>query len=602
MIPITALWAALLAVATSVSGVSIVPANDRTEVVIEVDGPVTYNTFTLSNPARLVVDMTGARQKLPQSRFAGINRGGVVGLRASQFQPNVARIVLDLAKPVEYTVKQEGNRILISFPNPAGEFSPWHSGGSVSAMATKAAPTASDAAPSPDVTRIDTGTPIRPLDSASEPVATASIAPPVAQPVVRPSKPRITIYFQNTPIDEVIAAFAEFSGRSIVMGAGITGTVNADIRNQEWDVALDALLPLYGLAAQEMESGIIRVDKVENMREQEKLEELLTRSFTIKYATVDSIMPAIQGLLSERGKVTRNSATNTLIVTDGRSVIEGRVAPMIEQLDKRTAQVTIAAKIIFVDRTAIEELGIVYDIKDTRGNQFNSITTGAVDVDGDGVFDIDMGNDDAVLLRGRSIAALGNAKSRLTSPALQVMTSLAMGRHQLINFIDALSELRVTDIQAAPVVTTLDHREAHVQVGEETPVRVVDVGSAGGTGAPPRATVQMKNTGIILRVTPHVTGNQVLLDLHAERSNIAAGPSDAGIIFQKQVSGTQVLVNNGETAVISGLTIIEKTESRSGFPILKDLPLIGRLFRTTIDRESKKDLLIMVTPHIIRED
>jgi type II secretory pathway component GspD/PulD (secretin) len=181
-----------------------------------------------------------------------------------------------------------------------------------------------------------------------------------------------------------------------------------------------------------------------------------------------------------------------------------------------------------------------------------------------------------------------------------MVTSLLLGRHSLITFIDALQSVNLSDIQAAPSITVMDHREARIQVGERTPVRTIDAGAATGNAAV--ATVRTENTGVILRVTPHIVGNsQVMLELHAERSNIAAAPSDLGFTFQTQEAETQVLVDNGETAVIGGLTIIEKTESRAGIPILMDLPIIGALFRQNLQRENKRDLLIMVTPHIVRE-
>jgi type II secretory pathway component GspD/PulD (secretin) len=107
---------------------------------------------------------------------------------------------------------------------------------------------------------------------------------------------------------------------------------------------------------------------------------------------------------------------------------------------------------------------------------------------------------------------------------------------------------------------------------------------------------------VILRVTPHITGDQVLMELHAERSNVGLAPGDIGLTFQTQEANTQVLVRDGETAVIGGLTIIEKSEARSGIPFLMDLPVIGSLFRNTRERENKRDLLIMVTPHIVRSD
>lgn len=557
MTPILALLMALLADPTSVRDVSVRPAEGRTEVVIEFDGAVQVRDFRLSNPERLVIDVTGARQTLPRARYTDIERGGIVSLRVSQYQPEVVRLVFDLKEPVQYSLDNNGGVITLSFPNREGPFAPWHA---------------------------RAGSP--PVSVASAAAAPPAAPTPVSAPPVRRAQPPITIFFKSTPISDVIATFAEFSGRSIVIGQGVSGTVDADIRNQPWDVALAALLAAHGFSAQEMESGIIRVDKIENLREQEKVEELITRPFPIKYASVDSLLPAVQGLLSERGRATTSSATNTIVVTDGRSVVEGRIAPMIEQLDARTPQVDISAKIIFINRTALEQLGVSYELQD-----LNQPIGG-----------MRPGDPTSVLLSGNAIAALGNATidAQVTNPTFSFVSSLVLGRHRLNSFIDALTSVNVADVEARPAVRTLDHREAMVQVGEETPIRVVDVGQGGTT--PPRSNVQFKNTGIILRVTPHVTGNQVLLEVHAERSGIRAmAEADLGFTFDKQATAVQVLVDNGETAVISGLTIVEKTRATIGVPILKNIPVLGALFRKTVDDEEKKDLLIMVTPHIIRE-
>lgn len=586
MTPILALWVALLADPTSVKGVSVVPAEGRTEVVIEFDGAVRVTDFRLRDPERLVIDVTGARQTLPRATFSDIQRGGVRALRVSQYQPEVVRLVLDLREPVEYSLDNNDGVVRVSFPNRQGPFTPWRTGepGSAAPAMTGAAGTAPPIAAPPATTPPATEL------AAVRPEATAQLAArqpaAVPPPPVRRAQPPITIFFKDTPINDVVATFAEFSGRSIVVGQGVSGNVSADIKGQPWDVALAALLAAYGLSAQEMESGIIRVDKIENLREQEKIEELVTRPFTIKYASVDSLLPAVKGLLSNRGTATTSSATNSIVVTDGRSIVEGRIAPMIEQLDARTPQVEIAAKIIFVNRTAMDQLGVSYELQDR-----------ALPIGG-----MRPGTGASVGLTGNAIAALGNATqdARVTGATFQFISTMVLGRYRLNAFIDALTSINAADVEARPVVRTLDHREASVQVGEETPIRVVDVGQGGA--APPRANVQLKNTGIILKVTPHVTGNQVLLEVHAERSGVRLVPeSDIGMVFDKQESKVQVLVNNGETAVISGLTIVEKNNAVLGIPVLKSIPILGALFRKTLTEELKKDLLIMVTPHILRE-
>jgi type IV pilus assembly protein PilQ len=125
--------------------------------------------------------------------------------------------------------------------------------------------------------------------------------------------------------------------------------------------------------------------------------------------------------------------------------------------------------------------------------------------------------------------------------------------------------------------------------------------SATTTGAaPPRATVRFEQTGISLKVTPHVTANrQILMELHAERSNVKPSSVDIGFTFQTQQTDNQMLVSDGETAVIGGLTVTEVTVSKSGIPFLVDLPILGKLFGFTSQSENRRDLLILITPHII---
>jgi type IV pilus assembly protein PilQ len=166
----------------------------------------------------------------------------------------------------------------------------------------------------------------------------------------------------------------------------------------------------------------------------------------------------------------------------------------------------------------------------------------------------------------------------------------------------------VTGVQtcALPIsITTLDNQPAEIWVGERTPLRVVDLGSrdgAGETTSAARATAQLVETGIRLRVTPTITADRrIMMRLHAERSSAQLAATDIGVVFQQQQGTTQLLVRDGETAVIGGLTVTERTESRAGIPILMDIPLLGALFRTTRGREQKRDLLIMVTPRIVED-
>jgi type II secretory pathway component GspD/PulD (secretin) len=143
-----------------------------------------------------------------------------------------------------------------------------------------------------------------------------------------------------------------------------------------------------------------------------------------------------------------------------------------------------------------------------------------------------------------------------------------------------------------------DNHQARIQVGERTPIRVLEP-SAQLQNA--QVNVQFEDTGIILEVTPHVTNNnQILLDLMAERSAINTDvAADLGFTFDKQVGESRLLLSDGETAVIGGLTLSSVTRQETGIPGLMNIPLLGSLFRTTSETEQKQDLIILVTPHIV---
>ena len=204
-----------------------------------------------------------------------------------------------------------------------------------------------------------------------------------------------------------------------------------------------------------------------------------------------------------------------------------------------------------------------------------------------------------VNLTGSSVSAVGNALERLPNPTFEILSTLILGRHTLVTWLEAVQRLELAELQADPVVTVLDHRSARVHVGERTPIRVIDQGAASAAG--PVAQVTTEETGVIVELTPHVVGtNQVLLELHAERSEIQSFSADAGYVFGTSETETEILLDDGETAVISGLTTTDFRNTIQGIPILMNLPLIGPLFRNTFITEEKEDLLIMVTPYIDR--
>jgi type IV pilus secretin PilQ/predicted competence protein len=564
-----------------VTAVSLTPAAGKAEVVVTVQGAVEVRDFMLNTPDRLVLDVVGARLNQTAAMvYDGVNRGGVTNLRYSQFRPDVVRIVLELDGPKSYEIDRSSGAIRVSF-GPAPSFQAWSS---------------TEAGATPDVA----------VDEPAAPAAPALAAVSARAPEVRvvgrvdlltrADEPRITVTWDRASIADVVAGFASFSGRTIIMGKDVKGEVTAEIKNQPWPQAFQAILATQGLSAQEMSGGIIRVDAPATLAALDSLEPLETSLVRINYAQAGSLSKTVESILTKgRGRVVADTASNSLVLTDTRSRIAS-ITDFVRGLDVRTPQLSIQAKIIFVDRTDIEQLGVKYDLGNSnqffnklvqRGNPATPGTTFGRDVN-------------IVDLGGTSVSAIGNADAVITGSALDLIYSTSIGGFSLSTFLSALERTELADIQAEPVISTLDNRQADILVGEETPVRVIDASSGSGNGGVARATVQFKETGIRLTVTPHVTNNrQVLMQLHTERSAVRPlAAADLGFVFSKQKADNQLLVNDGETAVIGGLTVTEVTKSRSGIPLLGSLPIIGKLFSFNSDTENRRDLIILVTPRI----
>ena len=649
------------ATGSTVRTVSVVPTAGRAQVVIGVDASVEVDDFLLESPFRIVVDLKGATLDMAP-RYDRLARGGVTNIRAAQFKPNVVRVVIEMDAAHPYEVTRGEGEVRVAVSGGVAAFDAWHSSERYAARsAAPAAPAASaqpasaqpvpaqsaapakpytyrtDAAPTREAAPNAGTTPDANITSLRAPVDVSAEVPlRLTAPAVVSEQPRITVTYQDADIRDVIAAFASFSGRTIVVGKDVAGTITAEIKNQPWDVALRAILQGQGLAAAEDGlTGIITVDSYKNIAAKQSSEPVTTQLIAVNYASAASLVGTLTNLLAKdcppgngpdaqmnsarncyaRGSVAADTATNTLLITETPSRMNDLLS-YVKSLDVRTPQVAIKAKIIFVNRTDIEELGLSYDLG-TGSDQFFSqlvqridpTTTKPVDTNGDGVPDAFGGgspvNGDRILLGGNALSAIANADARVVNPALKLIFSAALGKFQLTSFLDALQEVRLADLQAEPSIVTLDNRKAEILVGQEIPIRVLDVSTQGqqpGQNAinVPRATVQLKEVGIILSVTPHITNNrQILLKLHAENSDAQLASSDVGFIFGKQRADNQLLVGDGETAVIGGLTVTQVTSSKSGIPLLVDLPIIGRLFGVTRTSEQKRDLLILVTPHII---
>jgi type IV pilus assembly protein PilQ len=565
-----------------VTGVSVLPAPGKAEVVINVRGAVQVRDFMLHAPDRVVVDVVGATLSAHGALYDGVNRGGVVNLRYSQFRPDVVRIVLDLDGAKEYRLTRVNDEVQVSFGSDKG-FAAWSSASGVALAAAAATPA--------DVTA-DTPTP-----PARDPEVLVS-RPASAPSLFRTQQPRITVTWDKASIADVVAGFAAFSGRTIILGKDIKGEVTAEIKNQPWDQAFQAILATQGLSATEMSGGIIRVDAPAALAALDSLEPLESRQVPINYTPLAQITKSVETLLTKgRGRVIADSASSSLIVTDTRSRVDD-ITRFVANLDKKTPQILIKAKIIFVDRTDLDRLGLRYDLG-SANQSYTTLVNRGIPTNGTPFFPPPGENGAGFVdLGGNTLSAIGNASGPVANAALSLVFSTVVGGSTLTSFLSALQQQQLADIQAEPTISTLDNRKADILVGEETPV----------PGAPPAQgsavavqQTQFKETGIRLTVTPHVTNSgQILMSLRTERSAVQSLPaSQFGFNFTKQTTENQLLVNDNETAVIGGLTITEVNRTRSGIPLLSQLPIVGGLFSTTENSERRRDLMILVTPRVV---
>ena len=607
----------------SITALSVVPGSGHADVVIAVEGQsIEIIDFTLESPRRIVVDLKGATLGMPAPFYDKVARGGITNIRMAQWKTDIVRIVLDLDGPRDYSVVRGEHDVRVAVNGPDA-FATWRSdpprAGVVTDLTVTPSTGSAPAASSADRAQVEP-----PANSGPPAKAAARKAPEPQQS----QEPRISVEFEDTEIRDVITSFSVFSGRTIVVGKGVAGLVTATIKDQPWDVALRSILQSQGLNALEDATGIITVDSYQNIADRAKVEPLFTHVISVNYAKAETMANTVKSLLgagcgggpgspgggggagvavaaaaaagattcSARGSASFDEKTNTVIVTETPARLAD-IESYIHDLDIRTPQVSIKAKIISVDRTATEQLGLSYDLG--SANTFsNQLVTRFIDAAGTQPV---TGNY-RVNLTGDGFAGVANANRPLASTsALSLIYNMTLGGFNLTSFLDAMSQQQLTDVQAEPSVTTVDHKEAVLFAGSNISYLLTPPIIPGQIQAV-APQIHQQDIGITLRVTPHVTANrQVLMDVYASQEVLLVIEPGVGPNINKRNSTNQVLVGDGETAVISGLTQTQIVKQRTGIPILMNLPGIGKLFSQTTSEERKQDLLILITPHIVDE-
>lgn len=558
--------------AGQVSAMSLSSTNGTARLAIAVDRGVNVHETKMQNPDRVVLDFEPAL-KGDFAAYDGQHRGNVADIRVNQFKPNVVRVVVEFDHLPDYKVTQQADgTVSLSYADKA--FNAW---GADLRTAADAVP----ATPVPVAHQV--------IRSEPEPVVSGF------DRLQRQDTVRFSVNWDKTPIEDALNQLAIKANRSIVPGKDVTGNVSMTIRDQPWQNIFQALLAREGLSATVMAGDIIRVDSPGELSKLDSIERLTQVQVRLNYAKAGDMANNITGMLTKnRGSVRADTSTNTLIIVDTRTRVD-EIRDFVQSLDIKTPTIAIQAKLVFVDRTDLQQLGVKYDVG-TSNQFFNQIVQRTDPTTGQ-PYDPSV---NVVNLGGNTVSAISNANALISNSALDLVFSTAIGGFSISSFLSALQQVELTDVEAEPIIHTLDNREAMITSGEQTPVRIIDASSV-GAGAAPRATVAFKATGITLKATPHVTANrQILMDLDVERSSVQQlAAADLGYNIPIQHGITRLLVNDGETAVIAGLTVTTVTKNRQGIPLLSGLPFIGNLFAFSTNSEHRQDLIILVTPRIL---
>jgi type IV pilus assembly protein PilQ len=405
--------------------------------------------------------------------------------------------------------------------------------------------------------------------------------------MVRTGAGTFTIDVDGADIRTVIKAIAEFSGRNIVVAKSAQGTVRVVLRNVGWQEALRTVLRMNNLDYVE-EGSIIRVDDAAKLHNEEvervtarakaaELAPLETRVVKLNYANASEMAASLASSLTRRGSVQVDRRTNSLIITDLPQTLD-TTEKMAIALDTTTPQIEITAKLVDVDAEALRSIGVEWNLGteseffvDGAGNPIPGVAPSPVD--------------------NHVLSADHN--TGIADPATRFSYGIFDSWGTLEAQLQLLESNRKANIISNPRITTVDNREAKILVGQKIPLIVQDV-----AGNP---VSQLQTIGIQLRVTPHLTEDKkIVMDLHPEVSDLSTQSTvQGGVIINTSEADTRVLVDDGQTAVIGGLIRTNDSHVRTGVPYLKDVPLLGMLFRNDNSVRQNRELIIFVTPRII---
>ncbi|MDP2323815.1 MAG: type IV pilus secretin PilQ [Gammaproteobacteria bacterium] len=599
---------------------TMVPYETRVEgnaIVVTLGAPGTEGTavasFPAAAPATAAAAATGIGRRIDNVDFRRGDNGG-------------GRVVITLSDPgTPVDVRKEGDRILLTF---AGTTLPDSllKRLDVADFATPVSMIESGRTPTGARVSIAAKLPFEELAYQSDNLFTVEIAPIVKQAVE--AKPtlfsadreytgeRLTLSFQDIETRAVLQLLADVSGRNIIVSDTVQGNVTLRLQNVPWDQALDIVLATKGLDMRE-NGGVIIVAPADEIAAREKadlearkeireLEPLLSEFVQVNYAKAADLAELMKGskgnsLLSDRGSVGIDERTNTLLVQDVAERIS-EIRRLVNTLDIPVRQVLIESRIVIVRDDFSRDLGIRWGVTAVADHSDGLIAvtgtgTGANTIVNSGIGNINSSGQ-PFPVQIPSLNDRYNVNLPIANPAGTLALALLDDDFLVDLELSALQAEGRGEVVSSPRVITANQKEASIRQGVEIPYQ--EAASSGAT------TTQFKEAVLSLTVTPQITpDDRIILDLEVTKDSVGANVQSAngGSVpsIDTRAIKTQVLVNNGQTVVLGGIYETEESEDYTKVPFLGDIPGVGSFFRSTRKVSNKSELLIFVTPKILRE-
>jgi type IV pilus assembly protein PilQ len=612
----------------------------QVEVRIAGDGQLKYKAFRLENPSRLVIDLDGVRSAVARNNVV-VDDAVVKRVRVAQFQPTVARVVVDLAHKAQYEIEPAGDALRVVFgsptavaavaktreeprpvPVPVATVPPPAPVKTAAAQPVSApvieeipatVPTIADNAPSwqmPESPRpapasrgarkvinapVDQEPPVTPR---SEDVF--GNAPP--QPTTQPQNlsggartlsagPRVfngeplSLNLKDADIKDVIRTFAELTGLNIAVDPGVTGSVTVDFVDVPWDQALDLILRQNNLTYV-LEGNVMRIGTIDRLaaetaatrrlQEEERLNvPLTTLSFKLSYARATDVSGLLRDIASPRARIIVDARTNQLVISEVPQYLT-TMQNLIATVDIPNRQVMIEARIVESSQQFRQEWGVDWD--------FGGALDPAVGTGTGLIFPNRVG------FRGGPFTFGGAG-----APVLALNFIDVLGVFDLDVTLRAAESVGFIKVISAPRVTTQDNTAAEIQSGFQIPYQ---------TRVNFTTTVTYLDATLRLTVTPQITeAGTVIMDIAVQKNEPATGlaiEGAAGTPLTTRQARTRLMVRDGGTAVIAGIFQTRDNRRQSRVPVLHNIPVIGELFKSHNTATDHDELLIFITPRIVR--